>query len=119
MSGREIPILPNNPARFVVSAPPFRESSGRTRHREDNTGERGRIVDDCERRDRRRRGQTLDVFNPSEWGKTWLATSGMFALGQKQTLKRLRLMSALPPKADIGRPVAETGLHRYTTLNRC
>jgi hypothetical protein len=26
----------------------------------------------------------------------------MSALGQKQTLKRLRLMSALPPKADIG-----------------
>ena len=25
----------------------------------------------------------------------------MSALGQKQTLKRLRLMSALPPKADI------------------
>src|SRR5262245_2387931 len=26
----------------------------------------------------------------------------MSALGQKQTFKRLRLMSALPPKADIG-----------------
>ena len=26
----------------------------------------------------------------------------MSALGQKQTLERLRLMSALPPKADIG-----------------
>jgi hypothetical protein len=25
----------------------------------------------------------------------------MSALGQKQTFKRLRLMSALPPKADI------------------
>jgi hypothetical protein len=25
----------------------------------------------------------------------------MFALGQKQTLQRLLLMSALPPKADI------------------
>jgi hypothetical protein len=25
----------------------------------------------------------------------------MFALGQKRTLKRLHLMSALPPKADI------------------
>jgi hypothetical protein len=28
--------------------------------------------------------------------------ASMSALGQKQTLKRLRLMSALPPKADIG-----------------
>jgi hypothetical protein len=28
--------------------------------------------------------------------------SPMSALGQKQTLKRLRRMSALPPKADIG-----------------
>jgi len=26
----------------------------------------------------------------------------MSALGQKRTLKRLHLMSALPPKADIG-----------------
>jgi hypothetical protein len=26
----------------------------------------------------------------------------MSALGQKQTLKRIPLMSALPPKADIG-----------------
>jgi len=26
----------------------------------------------------------------------------MFALGQKQTLGKVRLMSALPPKADIG-----------------
>jgi len=26
----------------------------------------------------------------------------MSALGQKQTFKRLRLMSALPPKVDIG-----------------
>jgi hypothetical protein len=28
--------------------------------------------------------------------------SSMSALGQKQTFKRLRLMSALPPKPDIG-----------------
>jgi hypothetical protein len=27
----------------------------------------------------------------------------MSALGQKQTLRRFRLTSALPPKADIGR----------------
>ena len=26
----------------------------------------------------------------------------MSALGQKQTFKRFRIMSALPPKADIG-----------------
>jgi len=26
----------------------------------------------------------------------------MSALGQKQTLEKVRLMSALPPKADIG-----------------
>jgi hypothetical protein len=26
----------------------------------------------------------------------------MSALGQKQTLRKVRLMSALPPKADIG-----------------
>jgi hypothetical protein len=31
----------------------------------------------------------------------------MSALGQKRTLKRLRAMSALPPKADIGRSVYE------------
>jgi hypothetical protein len=31
-------------------------------------------------------------------GKFWLPMS---ALGQKQTFKRLRLMSALPPSADI------------------
>ena len=32
-------------------------------------------------------------------GKFWLPMS---ALGQKQTLKGIPLMSALPPKADIG-----------------
>ena len=30
------------------------------------------------------------------------ATRPMSALGQKQTLGKVRLMSALPPKADIG-----------------
>jgi hypothetical protein len=29
-------------------------------------------------------------------------STGMSALGHKRTLRRVRLMSALPPKADIG-----------------
>ena len=33
--------------------------------------------------------------------KITTAQAGMSALGQKQTLELLRLMSALPPKADI------------------
>jgi len=43
---------------------------------------------------------------PAEWGSR-ISLHGsnpktvMSALGQKQTFKRLRLMSALPPKADI------------------
>jgi hypothetical protein len=32
----------------------------------------------------------------------------MSALGQKQTLQHVRVMSALPPKADITRSVANT-----------
>ena len=32
-----------------------------------------------------------------------LSTRGMSALGQKQTLGKVRPMSALPPKADIDR----------------
>src|SRR5262249_47262206 len=35
---------------------------------------------------------------------------GMSALGQKQTLAKVRLMSALPPKADIGTQSAECPL---------
>src|SRR5215469_2004615 len=37
-------------------------------------------------------------------GSNWQVGSGlaMSALGQKQTLGKVRLMSALPPKADIG-----------------
>ena len=31
----------------------------------------------------------------------------MSALGQKQTLRRFQLMSALPPKADINAPVID------------
>jgi len=46
-------------------------------------------------------------FRPAEWGPTVILRGNntqdrMSALGQKQTFKRLRLMSALPPKADIG-----------------
>jgi hypothetical protein len=35
-------------------------------------------------------------------GRHWHRSLEMSALGQKQTFKRLRLVSALPPKADIG-----------------
>src|SRR6516164_5429352 len=43
-----------------------------------------------------------------EWGLTVILRSNiprdrMSALGQKQTLAKVRLMSALPPKADIDR----------------
>jgi len=34
----------------------------------------------------------------------------MSALGQKQTLRLARSMSALPPKADIGRETSRDGL---------
>jgi len=37
----------------------------------------------------------------------YLIQPSMSALGQKQTFKRLRLMSALPPKADIGSPLLD------------
>ena len=49
----------------------------------------------------------------------------MSALGQKQTLKRLRLMSALPPIADIAernrhvRFVLEAAIHRTHSLVHC
>jgi hypothetical protein len=69
MSVPEKPIfLPNDPASFGASGPPFRESSGRTLRRKDSCGERSRASDDRERRPRRRRdplqglgeGQKLD-----------------------------------------------------------
>jgi len=40
-----------------------------------------------------------DVRSTSE--ADTFSTIAMSALGQKQTFKRLRLMSALPPKADM------------------
>jgi hypothetical protein len=46
-------------------------------------------------------------LRPAKWGSGVSLHSSnpeplMSALGQKQTLRRLLLMSALPPKADIG-----------------
>src|SRR5262249_38065119 len=46
-------------------------------------------------------------LRPAKWGSTVILRScnskrPMSALGQKQTLGKVRLMSALPPKADIG-----------------
>ena len=46
-------------------------------------------------------------LRPAEWGSGGRLHSSnleplMSALGQKQTLRHVRLMSALPPKADIG-----------------
>jgi hypothetical protein len=49
----------------------------------------------------------------------------MSALGQKQTLQRILVMSALPPKADIGTqswnvrfvPEAEVASHAVTPTN--
>ena len=46
-------------------------------------------------------------LRPAEWGSRVSLRGGnpnppMSALGQKQTLQRILLMSALPPKADIG-----------------
>jgi hypothetical protein len=38
-------------------------------------------------------------LGPAKWGSL---SRRMSALGQKQTLQSVRLMSALPPKADIG-----------------
>jgi hypothetical protein len=40
-------------------------------------------------------------FTPQK--QTWFTTIVMSALCQKQTLGKVRLMSALPPKADIRR----------------
>ena len=46
-------------------------------------------------------------LRPAKWGSGIRLHSSnreapMSALGQKQTLEKVRLMSALPPKADIG-----------------
>src|SRR5215472_570209 len=48
------------------------------------------------------------VLRPVEWGPTVIlrgnnAQDRMSALGQKQTSELVRVMSALPPKADITR----------------
>src|SRR6516164_10264640 len=44
------------------------------------------------------------LSEPSLWSRVRTVYRGlMSALGQKQTLERLRLMSALPPKADMDR----------------
>ena len=40
----------------------------------------------------------------------------MSALGQKQTLTRCFLMSALPPKADIAVPIAVRPTHNLCSL---
>jgi len=37
----------------------------------------------------------------------------MSALDQKQTLQRILLMSALPPKADIGLPLTQPQSRRF------
>jgi hypothetical protein len=51
--------------------------------------------------------------------RTLLRATGMSALGQKRTLRLVRLMSALPPKADIaGRPLDVCFVPQAAVSNR-
>jgi hypothetical protein len=65
----------------------------------------------------------ISLLRPAEWGSTVILRGNnpqdrMSALGHKQTLGRVRLMSALPPKADIAKHWWDVAKSRHFALRQ-